>query len=311
MSARARPRGPSPADSAMSLSQTASSVIDPPMISTTFINGTGLKKCSPAMRSGNRAPAAIAVIDSDEVFERQDHRPLDRLLEAANRSRLTSSRSTIASTTMSQPWNRTVPRSTTSRSRCERRSASSSRPLVTSPPQTSSMVVTAAAAAPGRRRAAAPAPRTGEQLRDATAHDAGADHADLDRPRLRPRGSRIPAGMGGDGSPLDALPPGALLCGGFVVVSSSMGAPARRADRIMAAMPGSTSGRSASAGRRRRGGRYWRSRSSSDWHSSHSSSSLTISPARKARSRASSAAASGSAKAAGSLSCRSSAVARS
>ena len=53
---------------ASSASTTAASVRNPAMTSTSFISGGGLKKCSPAMRSGCAARAATAVTGSDEVF---------------------------------------------------------------------------------------------------------------------------------------------------------------------------------------------------------------------------------------------------
>ena len=41
------------------------------MTSTSFISGTGLKKCSPAKRSGRFVLAASSVMQSDEVFDRK------------------------------------------------------------------------------------------------------------------------------------------------------------------------------------------------------------------------------------------------
>ena len=39
------------------------------MTSTSFISGTGLKKCSPPTLSGRVVPAASSVMHSDEVFD--------------------------------------------------------------------------------------------------------------------------------------------------------------------------------------------------------------------------------------------------
>ena len=41
------------------------------MTSTSFISGTGLKKCSPAKRSGRFVFAASSVMHSDDVFEQK------------------------------------------------------------------------------------------------------------------------------------------------------------------------------------------------------------------------------------------------
>ena len=41
------------------------------MTSTSFISGTGLKKCSPANRSGRFVFAASSVMQSDEVLEQK------------------------------------------------------------------------------------------------------------------------------------------------------------------------------------------------------------------------------------------------
>ncbi len=54
---------------AATVSAVASSVARPLTTSTSCISGTGLKKCMPTMRFGNRQPAASAVMDSDDVFD--------------------------------------------------------------------------------------------------------------------------------------------------------------------------------------------------------------------------------------------------
>jgi hypothetical protein len=51
-----------------SCSTTSAEVARPLTTSTSFITGAGLKKCSPATRSGCFIPAAMAVIDIDDVL---------------------------------------------------------------------------------------------------------------------------------------------------------------------------------------------------------------------------------------------------
>ncbi len=89
--------------SASSRSHTAMSVRRPGTISTTFISGAGLKKCSPAKRSGCCSWAASAVTDSDEVLVASTAWAGSRVSRSANRACLASARSTMASTTRSQP----------------------------------------------------------------------------------------------------------------------------------------------------------------------------------------------------------------
>jgi len=47
----------------------SSSVVNPLIISTNFITGTGLKKCIPIILFGFFVKEAIFVIDIEEVFE--------------------------------------------------------------------------------------------------------------------------------------------------------------------------------------------------------------------------------------------------
>ncbi len=88
---------------AVRLAITASVVSGPRITSTSFITGTGLKKCIPAIRSGCSMPAAIAPIGSDEVFEARIASGPATASRRLKTSRLTSSFSTMASTTASQP----------------------------------------------------------------------------------------------------------------------------------------------------------------------------------------------------------------
>ncbi len=80
-------------------------VARPLMTSTSFITGTGLKKCMPMNRSA-RSPTLVAssVIEIEEVFEA---RMVDSPTEPARprkMSFLTSARSTTASITTCAPW---------------------------------------------------------------------------------------------------------------------------------------------------------------------------------------------------------------
>ena len=49
----------------------SSLVVSPRITSTSFMSGTGLKKCSPPNRSGRADAAASSVMHSDDVFERK------------------------------------------------------------------------------------------------------------------------------------------------------------------------------------------------------------------------------------------------
>ncbi len=73
------------------------------MTSTTRISGTGLKKWkNPVTRSGRSQPAAIAVIDSDDVLDARMQRSLTTVSKSRSSSRLMSRFSTMASITASQ-----------------------------------------------------------------------------------------------------------------------------------------------------------------------------------------------------------------
>ena len=62
---------PSDCAKANTVRYVSSLVVRPRMTSTSFISGTGLKKCSPANRSGRLVFAASSVMHSDEVFEQR------------------------------------------------------------------------------------------------------------------------------------------------------------------------------------------------------------------------------------------------
>ncbi len=135
---------------------TSGAVASPEMTSTSFMAGTGLKKCRPTRRSGWARPAARAVGDRDEVLDASMASAATTASSSANSERLTARSSTIASITTAQPA-RPATESTAVRS-----SASGStlrRPLATWALTRSRMVATARAAAPARHRRSGPGAR--------------------------------------------------------------------------------------------------------------------------------------------------------
>ena len=79
----------------------SSDVVNPLMISTSFIAGTGLKKCIPITLSGLPVAAAISVMERDEVFVAMMVSGLQSLSNSANRAFLASISSVAASITKS------------------------------------------------------------------------------------------------------------------------------------------------------------------------------------------------------------------
>ena len=84
----------------VSASTKAGSLRNPPITSTSFMSGGGLKKCRPPTRPGLPQPAAISVTDSEEVLVAITASGAMRCSSARNNSRLAASSSTIASITM-------------------------------------------------------------------------------------------------------------------------------------------------------------------------------------------------------------------
>ena len=74
-------------------------VCRPDTTSTSFISGTGLKKCMPTRRSGWRRPCAMAVIDMDEVLLANTQSAPTMPSNCSHKARLASTCSTMASTT--------------------------------------------------------------------------------------------------------------------------------------------------------------------------------------------------------------------
>src|SRR5438067_2169789 len=71
-------------------SATARSECSPEITSTSFITGTGLKKCMPTTRPDVASPAASAVTEIDEVFVASTASPERQASSSRNRARLTS-----------------------------------------------------------------------------------------------------------------------------------------------------------------------------------------------------------------------------
>ncbi len=82
---------------------TSTSVCSPETTSTSFISGTGLKKCMPTSRPGRFSPLASAVIEIDDVFEARIARSSTIASSCRNSARLASRFSTIASITTPAP----------------------------------------------------------------------------------------------------------------------------------------------------------------------------------------------------------------
>jgi len=81
----------------------ASEVSAPRMTSTNFISGTGFMKCMPMKRSARLVAAARRVMGMLDVFEARMALGPTRPSSSAKSLRLTSTFSTTASTTRSQP----------------------------------------------------------------------------------------------------------------------------------------------------------------------------------------------------------------
>ena len=134
----------------MSAGTKAGSLRNPPITSTSFMSGGGLKKCRPPTRPGSPQPAAISVTDSEDVLVAITASGAMRCSSARNSSRLAARSSTIASMTMpagaassSEPIARKRPITPCLISAVMR-------PLVTSPSSALSMAMTASRAAPSR-----------------------------------------------------------------------------------------------------------------------------------------------------------------
>ncbi len=88
---------PSDCAKANTVRYVSSLVVRPRMTSTSFISGTGLKKCSPANRSGRLVFAASSVMHRDEVFEHRMVCSATTASSAANVRAFSSMFSMIAS----------------------------------------------------------------------------------------------------------------------------------------------------------------------------------------------------------------------
>jgi len=94
---------PSLRTSSTSVAVVSSSVVRARTTSTSCIRWTGLKKCSPATRSGCGVASAMRVTDRADVFDASTADAGNRSASWRNTSRFTSSRSTTASMTRSVP----------------------------------------------------------------------------------------------------------------------------------------------------------------------------------------------------------------
>jgi hypothetical protein len=82
----------------------SSLVVSARMTSTSFMSGTGLKKCKPAKRSGRFVLAASSWIQSEDVFEQKIVPSATTASSTAKVFRFSSTFSMIASMIRSQPF---------------------------------------------------------------------------------------------------------------------------------------------------------------------------------------------------------------
>ena len=136
--------------SAKIASATAGEVCRPETTSTSFISGTGLKKCMPTRRCGRCKPLAIAVTEIDEVLLASTQSGATMASSCWNRLRLASSFSTMASTTSAaDAASSSAAMGAMRESVCATASAVSL-PLATSACRLAASLVLASAAAPSR-----------------------------------------------------------------------------------------------------------------------------------------------------------------
>ena len=141
---------PQPLASSKIASATARPVRSPDTTSTSFISGTGLKKCMPTRRPGCFSSRASAVIDSDEVFDAST--ASGAMMASSSRSRpcLTPRFSTMASTTRPASASSDIAPAGTMRAIAASAAAASSLPLVTRPSRVAFSLSRASRAAPSR-----------------------------------------------------------------------------------------------------------------------------------------------------------------
>ena len=108
---------------------TSGAVASPLTTSTSAISGAGLKKCRPATRCGARRPAAIDVIEIDDVLVASRHASSTWRSSVAKISRFTSSRSAAASTISAAGASSSSARTALSRFAAASACAGSSRPF--------------------------------------------------------------------------------------------------------------------------------------------------------------------------------------
>ena len=129
---------------------TPASVCRPDTTSTSFISGTGLKKCMPTSRAGCTMPFASAVTEIDEVLVAITASSLNRPSSSANSARFVASCSTIASTTSRASAASCKVATGVMRASVASTAATSSLPFATRPARLSASLPFACAAAPSR-----------------------------------------------------------------------------------------------------------------------------------------------------------------
>src|SRR5664280_997974 len=131
-------------------SAVAGSLERPETTSTSFMSGTGLKKCMPTKRPGSRRPAASAVTEIDEVFDASTQSSATTVSRSRKTLFLAAAFSTMASTTRPEPAASSSHGTATMRAATALASAASSLPLAARPSSVEASLATAAAAAPSR-----------------------------------------------------------------------------------------------------------------------------------------------------------------
>ena len=141
---------PQALDSSKIASATAASVCSPETTSTSFISGTGLKKCMPTRRCGACSPRAMAVTLIDEVLVASTACGPSRPSRSRNSARLASRFSTMASTAKAAPRACSSAASGRRRARAACAWPAAIRPLASRPSRVLPICSQAVAAAPSR-----------------------------------------------------------------------------------------------------------------------------------------------------------------
>ena len=138
-------------DSASIACAAEASVSAPQTTSTSFISGTGLKKCMPTSRRGFAMPLASAVMLIDEVLDAISASGGSSASSSRSSACLGSSFSTITSMTSAASASSAVEAAGDRRASTASRASCSMRPFATKPSSALPIWAIAAAAAPSRR----------------------------------------------------------------------------------------------------------------------------------------------------------------